>query len=131
MKINESVLVGMRSCFFGRDTECGALLGQRNGEICVFAFDTGLSSRGEYIPDTDRLNLVLSEWQSEGIELAGLAHTHLGGCIQLSDADKESIGAILAAVPMDVLYFPVITFDSDEMLVTVWRADKNGNITEG
>lgn len=126
MVISKAIVAEMRACFMGRSTECGGLLGERDGAICRFVFDEGRSSIGEYVPDTDRLNRILSEWRSEGIGFAGIAHTHLGGCRSLSLADEKSIREIYCAVGLGILYFPIVTFDEGEMILTVYKADEFG-----
>ena len=126
MIISKAVADEMRECFMGRSTECGGLLGERDGRICRFAPDEGRSGIGEYIPDTDRLNRILSEWQSEGIGFAGIVHTHLGGCRSLSLADEKSIREIHYSVGSNVLYFPIVTFDEGEMILTAYKIDESG-----
>ena len=97
-----------------------------DGIVCRFAFDAGSADTGEYIPDTDRLNRLLEEWYREGVAFCGMVHTHIGGCRALSREDTESIRAIYRAMQKECLYFPIATFDGEEMALSVYRIDGNG-----
>ena len=131
MTVASSVLDAMRSAFFGRTAESGGILGMRDGTVCRFSFDAGAADRGEYCPDTDFLNAEIAAWRCEEIAFCGLVHTHLGGCRELSDEDKKSIAAIYGAMQKPRLYFPIVTFDGEDMALTVYRIDSDGIGREG
>lgn len=90
--------------------ESGGILGKRNGVVCAFHFDVGLSSAGgtAYAPNVNVLNHKILEWQDSGIEFCGIAHSHAVGK-RLSSGDIAYIQDIMEEYHEGtVLYFPII-----------------------
>lgn len=92
--------------------ETGGILGCRDGIISEFFFDSGMPvyDRASYIPDCEKLNGVILEWEKQGVQFCGIVHSHKNGQATLSQNDKNYIAAIMAAMPETVqrLYFPVV-----------------------
>ncbi len=92
--------------------ETGGILGKKHGIIRYFEFDKGLgnSETAIYIPDTQKLNNKIYEWENEGIEFCGIVHSHMQNQITLSSADKEYIDLILQSLSdfTNQLYFPIV-----------------------
>ncbi len=62
-------------------SECGGVLGAAPKEpISKFYFDvTGISTSDSYTPDYIRINEILSEWETKGIFMVGIVHSHDNG----------------------------------------------------
>jgi len=69
--------------------ESGGILGV-NADCLVteFHFDnTGVTAKRIYVPDTERLNVVICEWSLRGIKFVGFVHSHSEGKKNLSAVD--------------------------------------------
>lgn len=92
--------------------ETGGVLGGKRGSVTHFIFDkVSTEQRGDfYIPNTEYLNSVITQWQAESIELLGVFHTHPQNAKTLSNADCVYIKAIMQSLPVSVhrLYFPIV-----------------------
>jgi len=108
--------------------EVGGLLGGQNNTATHFMLDRGLDSVSDrYVPDVISLNLIIAEWELQGIEFLGLFHTHYPGCCKLSDGDEIYIKAIITAMPERIhrLYFPLV-FPGDQILSYVAERKSDG-----
>lgn len=57
--------------------ETGGILGSQDGEIKAFFYDVkGSHSEKCYIPDVRSLNRQIVKWSEEGIDFAGIVHSH-------------------------------------------------------
>ncbi len=74
--------------------ESGGILGIRDGMICSY-FHDGYTAYNEYRPDVRKLNQVILQWSKQGIEFAGIVHSHPNGCLRLSPADFDYAKMIL------------------------------------
>ena len=116
--------------------ECGGILGQRNGIITDFCFDRKGDSLS-YSPDCEFLNAQIEKWASDGIEFAGIAHSHPFGQELLSAEDIRYIKRILQSNNREennrTLYFPVVIPESVENRFKIIgyeaTADDNGRFT--
>ena len=112
--------------------EAGAILGsQHNDIVSAFEFDLGFPQygRAQYIPNTEFLNAVISEWASTGIRFCGIAHSHPSGQDTLSSGDIEYIEHIMRAMPESIkqLYFPLV-FPGENMVSFVATIVKDGTV---
>lgn len=100
--------------------EMGGVLGKQNGVICRFQLDYGNGSecRCSYSPQVSVLNDTIENWQKEGIEFAGMFHTHFFGVSSLSKGDVEYISKIMKTMPSQIseLVFPIIVMPNKEMV---------------
>lgn len=108
--------------------ESGGILGGKSDIITVFASDIGIAGNGydEYIPNTEKLNQIISDWNEIGIEFFGIYHSHFPGGEELSNADKKYIAKIMEAVAefKNELYFPLV-FPGKKIIV--YKAKFDGN----
>ena len=92
--------------------EVGGILGGNNGIVNVFVLDLPIDSNKNncYIPNTEKLNAVLSVWSDEGIDFYGIFHTHFPYGYSLSSDDEKYIDQIMNAMPLHIktLFFPVV-----------------------
>lgn len=112
MKIAEGLYRQIVNMIPAVPPETGGILGERNGVICEVEFDEGdiQNERYAYVPNVDRLNKVISQWVSEGIQFAGFFHSHPGKQEELSIADTAYIQRIMEVTPdaVHVLHFPIV-----------------------
>lgn len=122
MKIKRKVLNEIVSTIGKKKPETGGVLGIRNDVICAFYFDINSDyQEGEYCPDTNDINLKLQEWGEDGIDFAGLIHSHPNNCQLLSNGDKVGIETIVKAIPpFDALYFPIVTNEDNGFYMSVY-----------
>ena len=61
--------------------ESGGILGEKNGIIQFVIYDEGVKNEKmcSYTPNAEKLNLVIREWQEQGILFCGIFHTHFFG----------------------------------------------------
>lgn len=92
--------------------ENGGILGQQKGIITEFYRDDNDSSEfiDRYVPNTLKLNKVISKWCENDIYFCGIYHSHYDGDMQLSGGDKKYIETILYQIKTytDSLYFPLV-----------------------
>lgn len=100
--------------------EMGGILGEKNGVICEYMLDEGCISDTacSYIPDTNKLNKRIAEWELNNITFVGIFHTHFGGVKTLSYGDRKYIENIMNQMPIRIenLYFPIIVFPQCEIV---------------
>lgn len=119
-------------CFPTAPPEAGAILGKQHGDaISTFAFDLGLPQYGtaQYIPNTEFLNTVISEWVANDIQFCGIVHSHPPGQDTLSSGDIEYIEHIMRAMPESIkqLYFPLV-FPGEKMISFIATISQNGTV---
>ena len=57
--------------------ETGGILGSREGKLQAFFYDEkGSCSKKCYIPDVECLNRQIKKWNEDGLEFAGIVHSH-------------------------------------------------------
>lgn len=109
--------------------EVGGLLGSVNHVIvsCVFDYGTPANDKAIYQPSIKMLNEHIKQWQTQGIEFAGLFHSHPAGQYCLSSDDELYITRILNAMPphLSTLYFPVV-LPRDKMFSYIGHRTTNG-----
>lgn len=92
--------------------ECGGIIGISNGVVCKCYFDTAVCqcSRAIYVPNVELLNIKIQQWNQEGIEFAGIFHSHPLDQPRLSGDDIIYIRTILNAMPGSItqLFFPIV-----------------------
>lgn len=93
--------------------ETGGILGSSDGDVIThFLYDKGVDASlrsCSYTPDVKVFNKCISDWSTQGINFAGIFHTHFAGVKTLSQADVVYIKNIMKAMPQGInqLYFPV------------------------
>ena len=129
MIISSEVVSLISNSFVSDEWESGGLLGQRDGIICAFVHDKSGACLGEYTPNVSLFNKILKEWTNEGIEFAGIIHSHPNDCRVLSPQDEKSIVEIYEAVECNLtLYFPIVTICNKEKIITPYKCE-NGSIS--
>jgi len=95
-----------------RPAETGAMLGgsRRYGVITRVHLDHSATvSRATYSPDISVANKVIRQWEDEGIDFMGFAHSHPGGYGRPSMGDKVYAERILRALPkLDRMAMPIV-----------------------
>ena len=111
--------------------ETGGILGGINDMITEYVFDEGLPTERacRYVPDVDKLNRIISDWQAKGIDFKGMYHVHYFGVSTLSDNDRAYISEIMQAVSNSVteLYFPIVVMPRRKMVAYI-ASLKNGKL---
>lgn len=93
--------------------ERGGLLGgnRATGEITKFWLDRAplTANYSTYEPNVQAVNKQLNFWNSQGIELIGMIHSHPGGFNRPSIADSLYARDILQAIPaMQNFFMPIV-----------------------
>lgn len=102
------------------DTEVGGIMGGYRNVVTHDFIDKGKGKyKCLYIPQTNILNRVIEDWQSEHISFLGIFHTHFYNIETLSEEDMLYINKIVCSMPsyIEYLYFPVITLPDNKMIV--------------
>ena len=92
--------------------EMGGILGTAENRIVTkFYYDsTGTTTKTRYIPDVQRLNVVIESWAREGVSFVGYVHTHPKGMEKLSPFDIDYAQLIKKSCNMPeilmVIYIP-------------------------
>ena len=93
--------------------ELGGMLGWKDDQdyIDTFVFDKNAKvGFSEYNPDTAFLmNVMDTDWERNGVYLAGFAHSHPRDCGRLSDADIEYAQRIMKEFDMKYIFMPIVT----------------------
>lgn len=112
MKIAHKVYFDILRLFPPVPPEEGGIIGWKNGMICRFLKDRSEQScdAAAYSPDVGWINQCIKYWEAEGIQFAGIIHSHLGDQPTLSDADITYIRKIMQANSgtINTLYFPIV-----------------------
>lgn len=126
MKIQRTVYTQLLQACPVPPPETGGILGGRNGIVTTFALDR-LGTCGTYSPDAEKLNLIISDWEKQGIAFLGIFHTHPLGDSELSIHDRSYVERIMIAMPSRIskLYFPLV-FPGDRMLSFAAEEKFNG-----
>lgn len=131
MKIKKEVYESILKSIPEPPPEKGGILGQQNGVITVFYCDDNSSSEfiDRYVPDTLKLNKVISEWQKNDIYFCGIYHSHYEGDTSLSGGDIEYIKVILDSLVgvVEELYFPLV-FANEGYMNSFKAYLKNGKV---
>lgn len=98
--------------------ESGGMLGSSDGgkTITHYYFDRHAQTSGAtYSPDTETLNQVIRQWETEGVLFVGMIHSHPTGYIKPSQGDFLYAERILQAMqlPNDTLYTPIVQVSSE------------------
>ncbi len=92
--------------------EVGGIIGSSGKVIDSVVFDIKYKeyNKAVYIPNTDNLNKIISQWNEDEIYFMGLFHSHPVGQETLSGDDIEYIKSIFNNMPESVkeLYFPIV-----------------------
>lgn len=130
MKLLQNVYLKMLNSYPIPPPEQGGIMGIKNSIVCEYYHDNtkNATDRAVYVPDIDALNQKIEEWNRNGIQFAGIIHSHLLEQNTLSSGDKEYIKQIFNNLPKDIdeLYFPIIIPDSKQVVSFVAkRKDKD------
>ena len=109
MFIYENVLCQLLNFVPDVPPETGGILGGMGGVISRFWLDVG-NQYDIYVPNVEKINQIISDWQKAGIEFYGIFHSHSENNESLSSADKRYIVKIMRSMPPQVthLYFPLV-----------------------
>lgn len=91
--------------------EQGGIIGMKSGVICEYAHDIKLAGVYEvsYVPDTRSLNKIIEEWYKNGIDFAGIIHSHPDGKESLSIGDMNYAKLLFDCnSELDFAYFPIV-----------------------
>jgi len=91
--------------------ETGGMLGSSDGgrTIDYYYFDDTAKTTGStYSPDTEKLNLVIEQWNRESIELVGFIHSHPGDNRAPSSGDCLYVKKIMEAMDVHNRLFMLI-----------------------
>ena len=83
----------------------------RTGVICEYAHDIKFTGVCElsYVPEVRYLNRIIEEWYKNGIEFAGIIHSHPAGKESLSVGDMNYAQLLFNCNPeLEFAYFPII-----------------------
>jgi hypothetical protein len=123
MKIKRNVYEEILSLQRVLPPETGGILGSKDGVIVASCFDAGIQSKKmcSYIPDTDKLNSVIKQWQQKNVLFMGIYHTHFFNVDTLSNGDVEYIEKIFYSMPsvIDHLYFPLVVMPNKKIVCYV------------
>lgn len=116
MEITQEVYDKIYKFIGQHQPERGGMLGRNNrGIITHFYPDSnGKCSYAAYDPDIKTLNIVIKEWEKDGIEFCGFVHSHPQGIISPSYTDKEYSSKILDCFKsLDFLWLPIVQTTSN------------------
>lgn len=120
MKLLQNVYLEMLNSYPIPPPEQGGIIGMKNNVVCEYYHDNSKNptDRAVYEPDIYALNKKIEEWNKNGIQFAGIIHSHLLEQNTLSSGDKEYIKQIFDKLPKDInkLYFPVIIPESKQVI---------------
>lgn len=112
LKIVKEVTGAMLANMPSAPPEIGGIFGGSDECVTEFFLDRGkMTNKGcGYVPDTERLNAVISDWEKRQVNLLGIFHTHFISVETLSVGDISYIERIMKSMPqrVRVLYFPII-----------------------
>lgn len=114
MKIYREIFEKIISNLPERTPEIGGILGKNSDNIiCETVVDIGMANRSKqcsYVPNVEKLNEKIKDWNKQDIEFVGIFHTHFWNVETLSDGDKKYIIEIMSAMPKEIkyLYFPIV-----------------------
>ena len=125
MKIFRSVYDRLVNLTAPVPPETGGILGGKEDTIAFYQSDTGNPDAKYpdiYFPNTAFLNRCIAQWQTRGISLLGIYHSHSINADCLSNGDKEYIRTIMYSLPPSIrsLYFPLV-FPKNH--IKAYRAD--------
>ncbi len=124
MKIEKNIYDKIISKFRFAKIESGGILGETNGVITAFYFDSmAKSGRGEYIPNVEKLNRTIETWAQEDIRFVGMIHSHPNAQSFLSEHDKRYAETIFYSNQLKMLYFPVVIYVNGEPKIFVYQYD--------
>jgi len=124
MTIKKAVIAELESYISDTPPESGGILGfkDKNDVISEIAFDLSPETYSCcYRPNVEYLNQLISEWETNSIEFAGMFHTHFFGIKTLSEADIIYIELIMNAMPPEInrLYFPVYVLPDRKLIAYI------------
>lgn len=114
MQIYREIYENIISNLPERPPEIGGILGKNSDNIiCKTVVDRGMENRFKqcsYVPNVDKLNGQIKDWEKQDIEFVGIFHTHFWGVETLSYGDKKYIIEIMSTMPKEIkyLYFPIV-----------------------
>ena len=107
--------------------ESGGLIGSSNGEnIDTFYYDIGRrSNTNEYIPDVNKLQRELSNWDEAHIIFQGIIHSH-SISDRLSPRDIQVAREILNMNKLSKLYMPIYLLNARKLF---WYEVSNDSVS--
>ena len=116
LRITEAVYQNILRDLGSQPPECGGILGAgQGGVVSAWYFDrTGKSTPDSYKPDVTAINRVLQEeWQTRGIYMVGIVHSHGEGKRVPSCGDiRYGIRILRALDTVDAFYLPILELRS-------------------
>ena len=111
-------------CFhlFSHSPEHGGVLGAtENGTVTRFYFDSsGTSGKDSYTPDYRKINEILDIWAEDGVEMAGMVHSHDDSCQFPSCGDLFYCEQILLNNPlMERFLLPIAIIPTKQILLYI------------
>lgn len=99
--------------------ESGGILGEKDGIICEFYFDEDAKhTKSNYIPNLSKLNKVIEEWQENGVQFIGFAHSHPNEYNKPSLGDGLYAQKLLTCNPqLERLIFPIVIISLNNVQV--------------
>ncbi len=120
MKIHSQVYDEIMTVLREEPPEMGGILGKKDELICSYEIDYGKTGNHKcnYYPMVHKLNSIIARWEREGIEFAGMFHTHFYGVETLSPGDEDYIIKIMRSMPSHIkeLSFPIIVLPEKRMV---------------
>lgn len=110
MKLKRTIYNELLNSCPDNPVEVGGILGSADGVVMTYMFDNGKSEYGKYSPNVNFINNTMCLWDEQGIDFAGMFHSHYPSGKNLSYADKEYIKAIMLSIGdnYSFLYFPIV-----------------------
>ena len=125
MRITKSAYEMIWNSFCPVPPESGGILGMRDGIVCAYLHDRSVQTTlsAEYVPDVFWMNRCIEEWHKQGVDFAGIIHSHPSCQDSLSDSDIAYIHRIMTSLPQTVskLYFPLIIPNKKLVGVVAYR----------
>lgn len=110
--------------------ETGGVLGIKDGTVCKYFFDKkSIGKDDTYSPDVDSINNIISEWEREGIEYAGMIHSHPDDMKKLSYADVYYANKLMDCNNMSDILFPLVVMDAEVQLY-MYKIDRVDGVKE-
>lgn len=126
IKVSRKVIEKISRFLDSTQYESGGLIGSSNGEmIDVFYYDKGRrSDTNEYIPDVNKLQRELSNWDEAHIIFQGLIHSHTISD-RLSPRDIHMAREILCLNKLSAILMPVYLLNEHKIF---WYEVSNDNV---
>lgn len=130
MNVKTTIYNDIVSTIGGVLPETGGILGKKDETICAYYFDyTASCDSNTYKPDMVTVNRIISEWERQDIQFAGIIHSHEEMQSKLSCADIVYAQEIMTANDMETILFPLVII-GDKTRLIMYTVDRCGDVTE-